>query len=390
MTGPHALAASRPAWCEVDLDAIAANVATLAARAPGADLCAVVKADAYGHGAVRVARTAVAAGARWLGVATAVEAWHLVTGIDEVDVPVLVLSEPDVAALESALDDLGPDAAVFVDRIRPTVSSRAAVEALAASGRRWRVHVKVDTGMHRVGVDPADAATLVAAVRGSAGLELEGLWTHFAVADEPDDPFTGEQLDRFRRVLDELDTVGGRPPVVHVANSAATLTRPDTHADLVRCGIALYGVPPAPALAGSAPLRPALRLVARVREVRRVEAGETVSYGRRWTAHTPARVATIPVGYADGLRRSASLHGVEVLVRGRRCPLVGAVTMDQAMVAVPDDVSVGDEVVLIGRQGDREITATEVAGRLGTIAYEILTDLGPRLPRVEVGGGRRR
>ncbi|RMH75630.1 MAG: alanine racemase [Actinomyces sp.] len=283
--------------------------------------------------------------------------------------------------------ELGEDADTLVGRVRPTVTSPEAVAVLAATGRPWRVHVKVDTGMHRVGVAPGAAAGLVELIDAATPLEAEGVWTHFAVADEPDDAFTDEQLRRFRHVLEVL-TPRPRPLLVHLANSAATLTRPDTHADLVRCGIALYGVPPAPALTGAAPLRPALRLVARVREVRTVEAGETVSYGRRWRAHTGARVATIPVGYADGLRRSSSLHGVEVLVRGRRRPLVGAVTMDQAMVAVDDEVAVGDEVVLIGRQGDETITATEVATRLGTIAYEVLTDLGPRLPRVVTSGGR--
>ena len=242
-----------------------------------------------------------------------------------------------------------------------------------------------------MGADPGDLAPVADALGRAAAagaVRLEGVWTHLAVADDPGDEFTAVQLTRFETALAELDRLGAlsaaAPVFTHAANSAGLLAHPRSHREMVRAGIALYGVAPAPALAGRVRLEPALELVSRVTAVRSVAAGESVSYGRSWYAAEPVRVATVPIGYADGVRRHSGAAGVEVLIRGRRRPILGTVTMDQLMVAADDEVAVGDEVVLIGAQGSEQVTVDEVAERLGTIAYEVLVGLGPRLPRVTV------
>ncbi|MCZ7527539.1 MAG: alanine racemase [Acidimicrobiia bacterium] len=288
-----------------------------------------------------------------------------------------MLSEPTPAA--------GPT--VVRHRLTPVVYTLAGVEALAkavveAGGDPLPVHLKVDTGMHRVGCFPEEAAALAELVASRDELVLEGCCTHFAVADEPDHPSTAGQRRVFEQVLSALEETGRRPPVVHAANSAAAVLLPETRYDLVRAGIALYGLPPAPALAGRLPLRPALSLRALVSHVKILEAGSRVSYGLRYEMGRRARVATVPIGYADGVPRALAASGGEVLVGGARRPIAGTVTMDQLMVDVGDDpVAVGDEVVLLGRQGGEEITATEWAERVGTIAYEVVCQIGPRVPR---------
>ncbi|MGH9119533.1 MAG: alanine racemase [Acidimicrobiales bacterium] len=370
----------RPAWAEVDLGAVAANVKTLARLVAPAQVCAVVKADGYGHGAVAVARAALDAGAGWLGVALAEEGATLRDA--GITAPILLLSEPQG-------DDM--EIAVWFG-LRPTVYTPAGVEAAARAAKHAvakgaplpiRVHLKVDTGMHRVGAAPADAVLLAEAVATHPELVLDGAYTHFAVADEPDDPFTDEQLGRFSSVLARLGDAGWRPPVVHAANSAAAITRPDSRFDLVRVGIAVYGIPPAPTLADAVELVPALSLKASVALVKEVGAGERISYGLRHTFATDSVVATVPIGYADGVRRRLFAVGGEVLLGGRRRPIAGVVTMDQLTVDCGDDRSVraGDEVVLIGAQGHERITADDWAARLDTIAYEIVCGIGPRVPR---------
>jgi len=370
----------RPVWGEIDLDAVRANTRVLAQLARPASLLAVVKADGYGHGAVPVARAVLDAGATWLGVALVEEGAALRDG--GVDAPIRVLSEPAPAAA----------GAVVAYRLTPVVYTPAAIEALAkavvdAGGDTpLPVHLKVDTGMHRAGCTVEDALGLVDAIGARPELTLEGICTHFAVADEPDHPYTTDQVARFDALLDDLDHAGTRPPVVHAANSAALLAGPSAHYDLVRVGIALYGVPPADALADRVKLRPVLSLRAQVAHVKELPAGSRVSYGLRYELGRAGRIATVPVGYADGVPRNLGLVGGEVLVRGRRFPVAGTVTMDQLMVDVGDaQVEVGDDVVLLGRQGDEEITAGEWARRLGTIAYEIVTGIGPRVPRRYVG-----
>jgi alanine racemase len=237
--------------------------------------------------------------------------------------------------------------------------------------------------MHRVGCMADDALALAESIAGRDELRLEGVLTHFAVADEPDNPYTAQQLDRFDRVLGDLRDAGVAFDMVHAANSAALLAFGDrARFDLVRCGIAVYGVPPAPALAGRVPLRPAMALKARVSHVKTLAAGARLSYGLRYTMPHDGSVATVPAGYADGVPRALSVTGGEVVVRGRRHPIAGTVTMDQFMVDVGDaPVEVGDEVVLLGRDGDAEVTADEWADRLGTINYEIVCGIGRRVPR---------
>ncbi|MGH9082542.1 MAG: alanine racemase [Acidimicrobiales bacterium] len=369
-------ARSRPAWAEVDLGAIRHNTSLLRRRAAPAALCAVVKADGYGHGAAPVARAAIEGGAAGLAVATVEEGIELREA--RITQPVLLLSEPPA----DACDD------VVAGGLTPTLCTEEAVARMAASARRLgtrlAVHVKVDTGMHRIGADPAATPALVAAVEAEASLRLEGLWTHLAVADgtgEEDRRYTEEQLARFDGVVAALP---GAPRVLHAANSAATLVWPAARYDMVRCGIALYGVPPAP---GGQRLRPALSLRARVVAVRELAAGERPSYGRLRPLAERSVVATVPLGYADGVPRRLFTAGFTALVGGRRRPLAGMVTMDQVMIDCGRGAAVapGDEVTLLGRQGDEEVTATEWAGLLGTIGYEVLTGIGPRVPRVYTG-----
>jgi alanine racemase len=369
--------AVRPAWAEVDRASIRHNTRLLIDAVAPAQVCAVVKAYGYGHGPVQVADAALRAGASWLGVALVEEGAHLrVAG--QFTEPILLLSEPPYGRMDE----------VVAHGLTPTVYTPAAVEAaakaVAASPRRepLPVHVKVDSGMHRVGANPDDAVRVALAVDDSPELRLEGIWTHLAVADEPGHPFTSTQLERFNAVIDELATRGTHVPLRHAANSAGALTRPDARYDMVRCGIALYGLAPSPELRHAADLRPALSLKARVALVKRVDAGEAVSYGLRYRLERPSFVATVPIGYADGVPRRLGAVGGEVLIRGRRRPIAGTVTMDQITVDCGDDESVraGEEVVLIGRQGDDEISAWDWAIRLDTIAYEIVSGISRRVP----------
>jgi alanine racemase len=263
---------------------------------------------------------------------------------------------------------------------------------MADSGRRTPldVHLKVDTGMHRVGCAPDDALALARAIAARDELAFAGVCTHLAVADEPDNPYTSEQLARFDHVIDALHAEGLRPPLAHAANSAGLLVAGARY-DLVRVGIACYGLPPAPGLAGQTDvaLRPALSLRARITMVKTLPPGAPVSYGLRSGVGPSGRVATVPAGYADGVPRNLGLAGGEVLVGGQRRPIVGAVTMDQLLVDLGEvSAGVDDEVVLIGRQGDEEITATEWGERLGTISYEIVTGIGARVPRSYTGEHR--
>lgn len=364
------------AWAEIDLAAIQHNVRTLRAIAGPARFCAVVKANGYGHGAAAVGRAALAAGADWLAVAQVDEA--VVLRDAGIEAPILLLSEPRLDEVDDAV----------ATGARLTVYSSACIAAIAKAVRAARMpavplHLKVDTGMHRVGAAPEDALGLTRAIGELAEVRLEGVSTHCPVADEPDNPFTGEQLRRFDAVLGELRAAGVHPEIVHIANSAATVMHPATRADLVRCGIAVYGIPPAPSFAGLVDLRPALTLASEVSFVKEVAAGEAISYGHRHRFAQDTVVATVPIGYADGVFRSLPLAGQEVLVGGRRRPMVGVVTMDQLMVDCGPGAQVqsGDPVVLLGAQGDLRIAPDEWADKLGTIAYEIVCAIGARVAR---------
>ena len=368
----------RPVRAEIDLDAIEANVSTLRAEVGGTHFCAVVKANGYGHGAVPVARAALAGGADLLGVALVSEGAELRDA--QISRPILVLSQASPDELD-----------VLVDReLDPTVYTESGVKDLAEAARlagrddshRIPVHLKVDTGMHRVGAQPAEVVELARQIEAEPELHLASVYTHCAVADEPEDPFTAEQLARYDAVLAELDEAGVEVPCRHAANSAAGILVPASRYDMVRCGIAIYGLPPSAELDGRVKLRPAMSLRAKVSHVKRVAAGEGLSYGLRYRPRQDATIATVPLGYADGVpRRLSSLDGV-VLIGGRRRPIAGTITMDQLMVDCgDDDVTVGDEVVLIGSQGAETVTATEWAERLGTINYEIVCAISLRVPR---------
>ncbi|GIU85607.1 MAG: alanine racemase [Acidimicrobiia bacterium] len=366
----------RPVWAEVDLGAVRDNVRALAAHVAPARVIVVVKADGYGHGAVPVSWAALNAGASALAVALVEEGVALREA--GIDAPVLVLSEPVAEAAET----------VVHRRLTPVVYTPSGVEALAKAASAVgadapvAVHLKVDTGMHRVGCRPEDAPDLARQICSHPELALAGTLTHFAVADEPGRADTAEQLARFARVLATLRGAGIDPGTVHTCNTAGALALGDGRYDAVRVGIGVYGVAPAPALAGVVALRPVLAVKARVSFVKHIPAGAGVSYGLRYVAPRDTRLATVPIGYADGVPRALGERGGEVLVHGRRCPIAGTVTMDQLMVDVGDlPVQVGDEVVLIGEQGGARVTAAEWAERVGTIPYEIVCGIGPRVPR---------
>jgi alanine racemase len=379
---------SRPAWAEIDLAAVSHNAAVLARLAAPAALCAVVKAHGYGHGGPAVARAALAGGAQRLAVALVDEGVELRE--HGVDAPVLLLSE------------CGPDAAdtALAYGLTPTLYSPEGVEAFAMAARGpggpVAVHVKVDTGMHRVGAAPEDLPAIVAAAVREPMLRLEGVWTHLPVADGAvagDRAYTDAQLDLFDRLVADLAARGIVAPVLHAANTAGTVAFPRSRHDMVRCGLGLYGYLPGAtvsaafhAQAGGDRLRPAMALKARVVAVRTLEPGERPSYGRLRPLPARSRVATVPIGYADGVPRALFGAGYEVLVGGVRRPLAGMVTMDQIVVDCGDDDSVqpGDEVVLLGTQGGQTITADDWAAMLGTISYEVVCGVGPRMPRVLV------
>jgi alanine racemase len=360
----------RPTVAEIDLDAVRHNVRIL--KPSGAELLAVVKGNGYGHGDVPVARAALEAGASRLGVALVEEGVRLRD--HGISAPILVLSEFPSGSEKEALSA----------GLTPTVYSAeglaALVEASEALDRVVGVHLKIDTGMHRVGVWPPAEAPAFARKIVDAGLVLEGLWTHFAVA-EHDAEATSAQLRLLIEARDALGDEGIGPTFVHAANSAATIGLPETHLDLVRPGVALYGLDPGAGLGPGAGLRPALTWRSSVSMVKRLPAGERISYGWRYELGRDANVATVPVGYDDGYRRELGGRA-DVLIRGRRSRVAGVVTMDQLIVDCGDtEVSPGDEVVLIGVQGDERITAEELAALTRTIDYEVVTSIGARVPR---------
>ena len=363
----------RPTRLEVDLGAIRHNVRVLAEAAGDAAVCAVVKADGYGHGAVPVARTALEAGATHLAVALVEEGEELRDA--GIDAPILLLSEPPVSAA-SRLVAAG---------LTPTVYTQAMGGALDAIARHEdapvTIHLGFDTGMGRVGAPPDQWDGLLAAVA-EWHVDVEGVWTHLARADEPDAATTGEQLQRFADLLGRVREVGLGPRLVHAANSAATLLHPGAAFDLVRPGIAVYGLSPAPDVtAQDHGLRQALRLVTEVSYAKHVPAGTPLSYGHTWSTPSDGWVATIPAGYADGVPRLVS-NEVDVLLDGVRRPLVGRVTMDQSMVWCGDhQPAIGDEVVLLGAQGDGFVSVDEWAAAVGTISYEIACGISVRVPR---------
>ncbi|WUS98713.1 alanine racemase [Streptomyces sp. NBC_00708] len=374
--------ASLRARAEIDLAALRANVRVLRARAAGAQLMAVVKADAYGHGAVPCARAAREAGAAWLGTATPQEALALrAAGLDGRMLCWLwTPGGPWREAIEADID-------VSVSGMW---ALREVTDAATAAGRTARIHLKADTGLGRAGCQPADWPELVAAARTAerAGtVRVTGLWSHFACADEPGHPSITAQLDTFRDMVAYAEKAGVEPEVRHIANSPATLTVPESHFDLVRTGIAMYGISPSPELGTSADfgLRPVMTLAASVALVKQVPAGHGISYGHHYTTPRETTLGLVPLGYADGIPRHASGRG-PVLVGGVRRTIAGRVAMDQFVVDLDgDEPAAGSEAVLFG-PGDRgEPSAEDWAQAAGTIAYEIVTRIGGRVPRVHLG-----
>lgn len=367
---------SRWAWAEIDLSAITHNVTVLKGlTAPGTLFMAVVKADGYGHGAVEVARAALKAGADRLGVATVDEAVELRSA--GISAPIQVLSEPPVATVATLLDHT----------ITPTLYTKEFAGALgraaALRGVDAPYHLKVDTGMNRIGVAHADAALFAAMLAEFPGLRLEGTFTHFATADVPGDWDAARQLKRFRSVIEAMRTEKIDPGIVHAANSPATILMPESHLSMVRCGIALYGLHPAPSTYSVIDLKPAMSVRARTTLVKRIGMGEGVSYGLTWHAGASALIATLPLGYADGVHRTLS-NSMQVLVGGARASQVGRVCMDQFMVEVPRGVDVqrGTVFTLVGTDSGERIPMDEQAEKAGTINYELACSFGMRLPRV--------
>jgi alanine racemase len=371
----------RPAWAEIDLDALCSNVREIRRITnPRAQVMATVKANAYGHGAEQVSRVALRSGAGWLGVALLQEAVELRR--QGISAPILIFGHTqDEDASEVVSND-----------ISQTVFTREAILALdAAAGKlgvKARVHVKIETGMGRIGF-PATRETvaLISQLAGLPNVEFEGIYTHFATADDPDKSYAEQQFTKLQQVVKQLEAEGVYIRWRHCANSPAIISLLHTHLDLVRPGIILYGLyPSAGARHDLITLRPVMSLKARVSLVKDVAVGDGISYGCAYRAQYPTRIATIPIGYADGYSRLLS-NKAEVLIRGRRAPVAGRVCMDMVMVDVGriPGVEMGDEAVLIGRQGAEEITADELADHIGTINYEVVTRISERVPRLYVG-----
>lgn len=363
----------RPVWAEVDLAAIKANVRAIKkGLSPNVRLCAVVKADGYGHGAAAVAAAVLAAGADRLAVAILAEAIELRRAGFVVPIQVLGFTPPEQAKTVAAYE------------LTQTVYSIDAVRALSAAGvetgKEVKLHIKIDTGMGRIGILPAEAGQFAAAAAQMPGIEVEGVFSHFATAEAADKSYAREQLAKFQEALGYIRSSGVDVAIRHMANSAATIEMPEAHFDMVRPGIVLYGLWPSQEVKRSIPLIPAMCLKAQVAHVKKVAAGTSISYGRIYRADTQRTIATLPLGYADGWSRLLS-GKASVVIHGQYAPLVGQICMDQCMADISGITAVrpGDTVTLFGIP---QLTADDIAEILGTINYEVVTTLGKRVPRV--------
>ncbi len=384
----------RRTWAEIDLDALANNYRRVREAAdPKARVCCVVKADGYGHGALRISAELQSLGADWFAVSNLEEALQLRRGGIERPILVLGFTPPEEAA---ALSEGNISQCVYSTDYAEKLSLCA-----GAVGVKVKIHAKIDTGMSRLGFYFQDIfrdeAAIDEVIRACSlpGLIPEGVFSHFAVSDEgkEGDAFTMRQFGCFKEMSEALVRagVGGdKPPLRHCANSAAVFDYPLSHLDMVRAGVVLYGLYPSGQLRARPDLRPVLSLRSVVSHVKTLLPGATVSYGRKFTAEHEMRVATVPVGYADGYPRALGPGGAVVLIRGRRCPVLGRICMDQLMADVSgvEGAAMGDRVTLIGRDGGEEITAGEVAGWEGTINYEVVCALSKRVPRVYLNGGK--
>jgi len=373
------------AWAEVNLDNIAHNVREIKRIVDKkTEIMGVVKADAYGHGVMGVAKTLINNGVTRLAVSMLDEAIQLRNyGID---VPILILSYTDPIRAEEIVEN----------NVTQTVFSQELAKALSDAAvklkKRVKIHIKIDTGMGRVGFMPGYSAVKnVVEISKLPGIIVEGLFTHFASADERDKSYTYMQFERFMSICNELSRIGVHIPIKHVANSAAIIDFPESHLDMVRPGIILYGMYPSGDVNRSKiNLKPAMSLKANVILVKEVEPGTSISYGRIFTTKRTSRIATIPIGYADGFTRLLT-GKAKVLINGEFAPVVGKICMDQCMVDVTDldsEVRMGDEVVVLGRQGENEITAEDLASAIGTINYEVVCLIGKRVPRFYIEDGK--
>jgi len=373
------------AWAEINLDNIAHNVREVRRLAgKRTEIIAVVKADAYGHGTLETVQTLLENGATRLAVSMLDEAIQLRK--IGVDVPILVLNHTDFRRVGE----------VLAYNITQTVYSHEMAKALSEEavrqGTKAKVHIKIDTGMTRVGFKPGYRAVKdVVAIMKLDGIIVEGIYTHFAEADAKDRTYTKYQFELFESIIEELNRIGALIPIRHVSNSGAILQYPEMTLEAIRPGIILYGIYPSKEVDRSViDLKPAMTLKANIVLVKDVEPGVSISYGRTFTTRRPSRIATIPIGYADGYSRLLS-NKSRVLVNGQYAPVVGNICMDQCMVDITDvsgEVKVGDEVVLIGRQGERGITVEEIADLIGTIPYEVVSVIGKRIPRVYFRDGK--
>jgi alanine racemase len=359
-------------WIEVDLERIAENVRSLR-KISNAQVMAVVKANGYGHGAIPVVQAALAGGATWCGVARPEEAMEIRQA--GLDCPILLLGYTPPAQVEG----------MITLQVSMAVWEPEQIQAAALAAQRTQqaahLHLKVDTGMSRLGVQAEQAVSLALQLAQADHVYFEGIFTHFASADETDPEPTDSQERQMQSVLQALQAQGIKPPLMHAANSAASLTRPTTHFDMLRVGIAMYGLPPSPDCPLPDHYRPALAWKSVLSHVKVLPPGRGVSYGHEYITQGTERIGTVPVGYADGYRR---VKGNRVLVRGRKAPVIGRVCMDQILVQLDGipEAHEGDEVVLIGQQGDAKISAEEVGALWGTVNYEVICGIGPRVPRV--------
>lgn len=374
--------ATQRAWVEIDLAALTHNVRQIRQKlSPQTALMAVVKADAYGHGAITTAQTVLQHGASWLGVATIPEGIELREA--GIEAPILILGASNTPEQLQAIAQwqlqptlCTPKQALTFSETLKTISPHASLS----------VHIKVDTGMSRLGVPWTEAVELVRLVKRMPNLRIASVYSHLATADSPDPTILWQQQQRFEQAIDQIQQAGIRPPLLHLANSAATLTDPALHYGLVRTGLAVYGLYPAPHLSGAIDLKPVMQVKARITQVKTIAAGTGVSYGYQFVADRETRIAVVGIGYADGIPRHLS-NRMKVLLRGQAVPQVGAITMDQLMLDVTDlpDVEVGETVTLLGRDGSLQISADDWANQLGTISWEILCSFKHRLPRVAIG-----
>jgi len=365
----------RNVWAEVNLQTLRENYIKLQTHTKS-EMMPIVKADAYGHGVIPVVKTLMACGAKRFGVALLEEALEIKEMFPGLTVMVIGATDPDYSDVVVKEE--------IIPAIFQLVQAQALSEAAVKQNRTARLHIKIDTGMNRIGFSEKDFADIMK-IAALPNLFIEGIFTHLATADQRDLSFAREQLNRFQAIYNKLKKAGLTIPIRHSANSAAILQFPQSHFELVRPGISLYGFTPSSQISGAVELEPVMSWKAKVSHVKSIKTGESVSYGRTFQAAYPTRVATIPVGYADGLRRALSNQG-EMLIHGRRSTMIGRVCMDQTMLEVTKipGVQVGDVVTILGKDSHDQITATEMAEWIGTISYEVVCGISKRVPRVYI------